>query len=100
MPKIIVSNDYHTTIQRIKYVSVRISSMYHLCVAIALLLTITNFINVCCIPVTKDMKSFSTLDRFLVSPGLMPLILDAGAIHLGDNPSRHSPIMIKLSISR
>ena len=48
--------------------------------------------------VHTDMKSFSTLDRFLVSPGLMPLILDAGAIHLGDNPSRHSPIMIKLSI--
>ena len=45
-----------------------------------------------------DHKSLSTLDRFLVSPGLLPHITDAGVLHLGDNPSRHSPIMLKISI--
>ena len=44
-----------------------------------------------------DMKSFSTLDRFLVSPGLLPHIVNAGTLHLGDNPSR-PPIMMKISI--
>ena len=48
--------------------------------------------------VHTDMRSLSTLDRFLVSPGLLPHITDAGPIHLGDNPSRHSPIMLKLSL--
>ena len=48
-----------------------------------------------------DMKSLSTLDRFLVSPGLLPCIQDAGVLHFrdGDNPSRHSPIMLKISIN-
>ena len=45
-----------------------------------------------------DLKSLSTLDRFLVSPGLLPHITDAGPVHLGDNPSRHSPIMLKLAV--
>ena len=45
-----------------------------------------------------DLKSVSTLDRFLVSPGLLEHIVDAGVLHLGDNPSRHSPIMLKLQI--
>ena len=45
-----------------------------------------------------DMKSVSTLDRFLVSPGLLEHIEDAGVIHLGDNPSRHSPIMLKVNL--
>ena len=47
-----------------------------------------------------DLKSLSTLDRFLVSPGLLPYITDAGALHFrgGDNPSRHSPIMLRISI--
>ena len=44
------------------------------------------------------MKSLSTLDRFLVSPGLMQHVVDAGALHLGDNPSRHSPIMLTIQI--
>ena len=48
--------------------------------------------------VHTDLKSLSTLDRFLVSPGLLPHITDAGPLHLGDNPSRPSPIMMKLSI--
>ena len=45
-----------------------------------------------------DMKSLSTLDRFLISPGLLPYVADAGPLHLGDNPSRHSPIMLRLCI--
>ena len=48
--------------------------------------------------VHTDMKSLSTLDRFLVSPGLLAHVVDAGAIHLGDNPSRHAPIMLKINI--
>ena len=48
--------------------------------------------------VHTDLKSFSTLDRFLVSPGLLPCITSAGPLHLGDNPSRHSPIMMKISV--
>ena len=48
--------------------------------------------------VHTDMKSFSTLDRFLVSPGLHAHIVDAGVIHLGDNASRHSPIMLKINM--
>jgi exonuclease III len=50
--------------------------------------------------VHKDMKSISTLDRFLVSPGLMQHIVDAEVLHLGDNPSRHSPIMLKIQIEK
>ena len=45
-----------------------------------------------------DFRSTSTLDRFIVSPGLLDHIVDAGALHLGDNPSRHSAIMLKLQI--
>ena len=47
-----------------------------------------------------DMKSLSTLDRFLISPGLVPHVQDAGALHFrdGDNPSRHSPIMIRIAM--
>ena len=44
------------------------------------------------------MKSLSTLDRFPVRPGLLPYIVGAGPLHLGDNPSRHSPIMLKIEI--
>ena len=29
---------------------------------------------------------------------LLEFIIDAGALHLGDNPSRHSPIMLKLQV--
>ena len=45
-----------------------------------------------------DMKSMSTLDHFMIDPGLLPAVADAGALHLGCNLSRHSPIMIKLDI--
>ena len=45
-----------------------------------------------------DLKATSTLDHFMVNERLIPFIQDAGVIHLGDNLSRHSPIMLKLSI--
>ena len=45
-----------------------------------------------------DLKSCSTLDHFYVSQQLLDLVTDAGPIHLGDNPSRHSPIIMKLNI--
>ena len=45
-----------------------------------------------------NMQSMSTLDHFMVDPALLPAIIDAGALHLGCNLSRHSPIMIKLDI--
>ena len=45
-----------------------------------------------------DFTSTSTIDHFLVNERLLDLIEDAGALHLGDNLSRHSPIMMKLNI--
>ena len=45
-----------------------------------------------------DMKSTSVLDNFFVSEGLLDSVIDAGALHLGDNLSRHSPIMIKIQL--
>ena len=44
------------------------------------------------------MKSTSILDNFLVNERLLELVEDAGVIHLGDNLSRHSPIMLKLNV--
>ena len=45
-----------------------------------------------------DMKSTSILDNFFLNESLLDKVLDAGAVHLGDNPSRHSPIMLKLNV--
>ena len=45
-----------------------------------------------------DLKSTSTLDHFIVNERLLSIIEDCGVLHLGDNPSRHSPIMLKLRI--
>ena len=45
-----------------------------------------------------DLKSFSTLDHFILNERLLNHIEFAGPIHLGDNLSRHSPIMLKLNI--
>ena len=42
--------------------------------------------------------SLSTLDRILVNERLLNCIVDAGVLHLADNPSRHDPIMMKLDI--
>ena len=45
-----------------------------------------------------DLKSSSVLDHFIVNQRLLENIEDAGPIHLGDNLSRHSPIMMKLKL--
>ena len=43
-----------------------------------------------------DMKSTSTLDHFFLNQSLLDQVVDAGPVHLGDNLSRHSPIMLKV----
>ena len=48
--------------------------------------------------VHTDYKSTSTLDHFLVSPRLLPLVSDCGVRHQGDNMSRHSPTFAKLRL--
>ena len=48
--------------------------------------------------VHTDSKSFSTLDHFLISPRLLPLVESCGAVHRGDNFSRHSPIWLTLNL--
>ena len=48
--------------------------------------------------VHTDYKSTSTLDHFLVSPRLLPLVSDCGVRHCGANMSRHSPIFVKLKL--
>ena len=45
-----------------------------------------------------DYKSTSTLDHFIVTPRLLPLIEESGVIHRGDNRSRHSPILLRLRL--
>ena len=45
-----------------------------------------------------DMKSFSTLDHFFVNQRLLEIVTDAGVLHLGDNLSRHSPIVMKVKL--
>ena len=46
-----------------------------------------------------DLKSSSIIDHFFVSEKLLDLVEDAGPVHLGDNRSRHSPIVMKLNIA-
>ena len=45
-----------------------------------------------------DFKSTSTIDRILTNERLLNVIQDAGALHIGDNPSRHSPIYLKFDV--
>ena len=45
-----------------------------------------------------DHKSCSILDNFYVNEALLPFIEDARPVHLGDNPSGHSPIVLTLQI--
>ena len=45
-----------------------------------------------------DLKSVSTLDHFLVNKRLIEHI-ECSPFHLGDNSSRHSPIMLKLKVA-
>ena len=42
--------------------------------------------------------SNATLDHFMVDKELLKYISDAGALHLGDNLSRQSTIIIKLNV--
>ena len=48
--------------------------------------------------VHTDFKSTTTLDHFIVTPRLLPLIQESGVIHRGDNRSRHSPIFLRLKL--
>ena len=45
-----------------------------------------------------DFKSTSVLDHFLMNESLLDRVEAACPIHLGDNLSRHSPIMLQLRI--
>ena len=45
-----------------------------------------------------DLASSSILDNFFVTKELLEHVVDAGPVHLGDNLSRHSPVMIKICI--
>ena len=45
-----------------------------------------------------DLKSTSILDNFLLNERLLDFVEDAGVLHLGDNLSRHSPVMVKLNL--
>ena len=45
-----------------------------------------------------DMSATSILDLFLVTERLVPLVDRCKALHLGDNMSRHSPILLKLRV--
>ena len=45
-----------------------------------------------------DDKSFSTIDHFIVNERLLDLVTDCGPLHLGDNMSRHSPIMVRINL--
>ena len=45
-----------------------------------------------------DSKSSSIIDHFFLNQRLLDLVEDAGPVHLGDNLSRHSPIMMKLRL--
>ena len=45
-----------------------------------------------------DLKSISLIDHFFVTKSFLSNCLDAAPIHLGDNRSPHSPIMLKIKI--
>ena len=45
-----------------------------------------------------DGKSRSTIDHFLISPRLVPLVAACGIVERGDNLSRHCPIWVKLKL--
>lgn len=45
-----------------------------------------------------NLTSFSTIDHWFVSEHFLVNCLDAAPVHLGDNKSNHSPIMLKLNL--
>ena len=47
-----------------------------------------------------DLKSCAVLDHFFVNQRLLDNVEDAGPVHLGDNLSRHSPIMMKIKLDQ
>ena len=46
-----------------------------------------------------DYISTSIIDHFFVNSSLLDHIIYAGPLHLGDNRSSHSPIMLKLQLN-
>ena len=50
--------------------------------------------------VHTDLKSVSTLDHFFVNERLLDSVSDASPLQIGDNLSRHSPIMMKLMVPK
>ena len=48
--------------------------------------------------VHTDAKSRSTIDHFLLSPRLVPLVSECGVVERGDNLSRHCPIWVKIKL--
>ena len=47
-----------------------------------------------------DFKSTSVLDHFIVNERIRSVIEDCNVMHLGDNLSRHSPVMLKLNLEK
>ena len=45
-----------------------------------------------------DFISIATLDHFIITPGMLPLIEESGVIHRRDNRSCHSPIFLRLRL--
>ena len=45
-----------------------------------------------------DNKAVSTLDHFICNARLLEVVTDCDVMHLGDNTSRHSPIVLKLNL--
>ena len=45
-----------------------------------------------------NLISFSVIDHFFVTERFLDNCVDASPIHLGDNKSSHSPIMIKINL--
>ena len=45
-----------------------------------------------------DHKSTSILDNFYVNEAMLQYVEAAGPLHLGDNPSGHSPVMLSLKV--
>ena len=48
--------------------------------------------------VHTDGRSKSVLDHFILSPRLLPLVVDCGNVERGDNRSRHCPIWVSLKL--
>ena len=48
--------------------------------------------------VHTDGRSKSVLDHFILSPRLLPLVVDCGIVERGDNRSRHCPIWVSLKL--